>query len=75
MADFTAEELPLIQKYLQDTFRNTGFALKLRKTPDSIEVLFDGEFIGTMYKDDEDGEICYDLNMAILEGDLPGAVG
>ena len=74
MADFTAEELPLIQRYLQDTFKNTGFALKMRKTPDSVEVLLEGEFIGVLYKDDEDGEICYNFNMAILEMDVPGSV-
>lgn len=74
MADFKAEELPLIQQYLQETFKNTGFALKMRKTPDSIEVLLNGEFIATIYKDDEDGDISYDFNMAILEEDLPGAV-
>jgi len=67
------EEVSRLQSYLQDTFKNTGFALKMReKTKDSVEVLLDGEFIGLIYKD-EDGDFNFD--MAILEIDLPGATG
>ena len=29
------------------------------------------EFIGVLYKDDEDGDVSYDFNMSILEFDLP----
>ena len=31
------------------------------------------EFIGVLFKDEEDGEISYSFNMAILEEDLPPA--
>ncbi|MCB1652203.1 MAG: DUF3126 family protein [Alphaproteobacteria bacterium] len=68
------EEVSRLQAYLQNKFKNTGFALKLRdKTKDSVEVILNGEFIGVIYKDDEDGDISYDFNMAILEEDLPGS--
>jgi hypothetical protein len=30
-----------------------------------------GEFIGVIFKDEEDGETSYAFNMAILEMDLP----
>lgn len=76
MADIQPEEVSRLQTYLQGKFKNTGFALKIReKVTDSVEVLLDGEFLGVIYKDDEDGDISFDFNMAILEFDLPGSTG
>lgn len=69
-----ATEVSRLQSYLQDKFGHNGIALKIReKATDSVEVILNGEFIGLIYKDDEDGEISYDFNMAILEIDLPGS--
>lgn len=74
MTTIKAEEVSRIQKYMQDTFKNKGFALKMReKATDSVEVLLDGEFIGVVYKDDDEGEVSYNFSMAILEFDLPGS--
>lgn len=74
MATIQPEEVSRLQAYLQNKFGTSGFALKMReKAKDSVEVLLNGEFIGTLYKDDEDGDISFDFNMAILEEDLPGA--
>lgn len=71
---FKAEELPRLQNYLENKFGARGFALKLReKANDSAEVLLNGEFIGVIYKDEEDGEVSYDFNMAILSMDLNSA--
>ncbi len=71
---FTAEELPRLQKYLQERFGHNGFALKMReKVGDSVEVLINGEFIGVIYKDTEEGEVSYNFSMAILDIDLPAA--
>ena len=73
MIEIQPEEVSRLQTYMQKRFKNTGFALKMReKAKDSVEVLLDGEFIGLIYKD-EDGDFNFD--MAILEIDLPGAVG
>ncbi|MEZ5813807.1 MAG: DUF3126 family protein [Alphaproteobacteria bacterium] len=73
MANIQPEEVSRLQSYMQNRFKNTGFALKIRdKVADSVEVLLDGEFIGLIYKD-EDGDFNFD--MAILEIDLPGAIG
>ena len=67
-------EVSRIQAYLQDKFGHNGIALKMRdKVNDSVEVILNGEFIGLVYKDEDEGEISYDFNMAILEMDLPGA--
>lgn len=71
---FSKTEITRLQKYMQQKFGNTKLALSERKeVKDSVEVTLAGEFIGTIYKDEEDGEISYDFNMAILEMDLPGA--
>lgn len=74
MPTIEAEEVSRIQAYMQTKFKNKGFALKMReKADDSAEVLLDGEFIGLVYKDDEDGDVSYNFSMAILSFDLPGS--
>ena len=67
-------EIARLQKYLQEKFTNKKISLVVRKeAKDSVEVLLDAEFIGIIYRDEDDGEISYDFNMAILEIDLPAA--
>ena len=69
---FTASETSLLQKYLVQKFGNPGITVRARKNaPDSLEVLINGEFIATSYKDTDEGETSYDFNMAILDIDLP----
>ena len=68
----TEAEVQKLQNYLRNKFGNDKFRLVDRiKSIDSLEVYLDEEFIGTLYRDDEDGEVSYDFNMAILEIDLP----
>lgn len=67
-------EITRLQSYLQTKFTNKKLSLAERKeAKDSVEVMLDGEFIGVIYRDDDEGEISYDFNMAILEVDLPAA--
>lgn len=67
-------EIVRLQKYLQDKFGNKTLSLAERKeAKDSVEVMLGGEFIGVIYRDDDEGDISYDFNMAILEMDLPAA--
>lgn len=71
---FTTDEAKRVQKYLQTKFANQKISVgAMSKSGDSAEILLDGEFMGTLYKDTEDGETSYDFNMAILEMDLPTA--
>ena len=66
-----AEEVSKLQAYLQGKFGHNGIALKMReKANDSVEVILNGEFIGVIYKDEDEGETSYDFNMAILDIDL-----
>jgi len=73
-AAFTTAEIGRLQKYLQTKFGNQKLTLAQRKeSKDSVEVMLAGEFIGTIYRDEDEGDISYDFNMAILEMDLPDA--
>jgi len=68
----TEVEVQKLQNYLREKFGNGNFRLVDRiKSTDSVEVYLAEEFIGTLYRDEEDGEISYAFNMAILEIDLP----
>ncbi len=68
----TRSEIWQVEKYLRNLFRLDTISLVERpKQPDSVEVLVNGEFIGVVFKDEEDGEVSYAFNMAILEMDLP----
>lgn len=70
--EITPDELIKIQAYLRSKFGNEGLAVRPRsQTTDSIEVLLNGEFIGLVYKDEDEGETSYDFNMSILDIDLP----
>lgn len=71
MSAISKQESDKLQAYLQKTFGNKNLTLRTRdRATDSLEVLLDGEFIGTIYKDEEDGGTAYDFNMAILDIDL-----
>lgn len=65
-------EIARLQQYLQGKFNLPGLAVRGRANKDdSAEVYFGDEFIGVIFRDDEDGDVSYDFNMAILEIDLP----
>lgn len=69
----TPEEIQKLQIYLQRKFGQSELILRTRKTGDSVEVLLKGEFLGVIYKDEDEGETSYDFNMAILDIDLDEA--
>jgi hypothetical protein len=67
----TRSEIWRLEKYLRNLFRLDTITLMERQQKDSVEVHVAGEFIALIYKNEEDGDISYDLNMSILEMDLP----
>ena len=70
----TRSEIWRLEKYLRNLFRlDTITIVERPKQNDSVEVHINGEFIGVLFKDEEDGETSYAFNMAILEMDLPEA--
>ena len=71
----TLNEITRVQEYLRLSFSNNRIKVHQPKKPGApIEVYLGGEFIGVLYRDEEDGEISYTLNVSILEEDLPPAV-
>jgi hypothetical protein len=70
----TRSEIWRLEKYLRSLFRlDTITIVERPKQQDSVEVHINGDFIGVLFKDEEDGETSYAFNMAILEMDLPEA--
>ena len=65
------EEIQSLQNFLTTKFRGADIKLKSRKeTDDSVEFIIDGETLGIVFKDDEDGDICYHVQMTILSEDI-----
>ncbi len=65
-------EIARLQDYLRGKFAVPDITVRGRSNKDdSAEVYFGDEFIGVIFRDDEDGDVSYDFNMAILEIDLP----
>lgn len=66
------QEIVKLEKYLRSTFRLDTIEVRQRpQKDDSAEVYIGDEFIGVLYRDDEDGELSYSFSMAILDFDLP----
>jgi len=69
----TPQEIIKVQNYLRKTFGTQTLRIVARaKKQDSAEVMLGEEFIGIIFKDDEDGETTYHFQMSILEMDLDG---
>jgi hypothetical protein len=67
------DEIKRVERYLQRSFGNQALkVVKRANKDDSAEVLNGDEFIGVVFRDDEDGEISYSFNMSILSIDLEG---
>ncbi|MEQ1944523.1 DUF3126 family protein [Mesorhizobium sp. VNQ89] len=63
------EEIRKLTAYLKRVFQNPTIDVKARpRKEDSAEVYIGEEFIGLIYKDEEDGD--YNFQMAILDIDL-----
>ncbi len=65
------KEINRLEIYLRNKFNLPTLAVKARpRKNDSAEVFIGDEFIGVIYRDDEDGELSWNFQMAILEVDL-----
>nr|WP_210278207.1 DUF3126 family protein [Phyllobacterium myrsinacearum] len=65
------EELKKLDSYFKRTFGNTELTVKARpRKDDSAELYLGDEFLGLIYKDEDEGELSYNFSMAILDMDL-----
>jgi hypothetical protein len=63
------EEIKKLDAYFKRAFANPRLQVKARpRKDDSCEVYLGDEFLGLVYKDEEDGD--YNFSMAILDVDL-----
>ena len=70
----TPQEMVRVQTYLRKLFGTKTLSVRARaKVKDSAEVYVGEDFVGTLSVDNEDGELCYQFQMAILELDLEDA--
>ena len=63
--------LSKIQNYLRLTLGSKNLKVEGRQNKlDSADVTLNGEFLGVIFEDKEDGDVCYHFNMTILDIDL-----
>lgn len=66
-----AREIERLQQYFRNTFKLPEMRVLARpKKEDSAEVYIGDEFIGVLFRDEEEGELSYSFQMAILDFDL-----
>ncbi len=67
----TREEITRLESYLRGKFELPKLEVRPRqKQDDSAEVYIASEFIGVLYRDEDDEDLSYQFQMAILEMDL-----
>ena len=66
-----ADEIRKLDAYFKRTFQNPALTVKARpRKDDSCELYLGEEFLGIIFKDEEEGELSYNFSMAILDIDL-----
>jgi hypothetical protein len=65
------QEIEKLQSFFRKRFKMPSIAVRARpQKADSAELYIGDEFIGVIYRDDEEGDLSYNFTMAILEIDL-----
>lgn len=65
------EEIANLQKFMQKRFDLPSITVRARpRKDDSAEVYIGDEFIGVLFRDDEDEDLSWSFSMAILEFDI-----
>lgn len=67
----TPQEAKSVETYLRKLFDNRSIQVRARpKAADAVEMYVGDEFVGVIAKDTEDGEVCYQISMTVLDIDL-----
>ncbi len=68
----TPTEITRVETYLRRVLGTARIEIPVpQRKGASVEVMIDKEFLGTVHRDDEDGEVSFALHITILEEDLP----
>ncbi|MCT4656555.1 MAG: DUF3126 family protein [Cohaesibacter sp.] len=67
-------ELAKLQNFMRKALQSPNLEVRARpRKNDSAEVYVADEFVGVLFKDDEDDDLSYNFSMAILDYDLEEA--
>ncbi len=67
-------DIARVQAYLRKLFGNDRIHVDApKKAGATVEFRIGDEFVGTLHRDEDDGEVSFSLQMVILEEDLPAA--
>ena len=65
-------DIARVQAYLRATLGNKDIHIDApKRSGASAEVRVREEFIGTLHRDEDDGEVSFSLTISILDEDLP----
>lgn len=65
------DELHKLDAFFKRTFQNAALQVKARpQKSDSAELYLGEEFLGIVFRDEDEGELSYNFSMAILDIDL-----
>lgn len=74
MADMTLSEVSRLQTTLQRLLGSQKLTVnKPARKGMSVELAVSGEVIGTVHRDEDEGEVSYAIHITVLEEDLPPA--
>ncbi|BCK76884.1 MAG: DUF3126 family protein [Acetobacter sp.] len=75
MSNISTSEISRLQTTLRRLLGAKGLSVNAPPRPGlSVELAVDGEVIGTIHRDDDEGEVSYAINIILLEEDLPPPV-
>ncbi|MCW5696885.1 MAG: DUF3126 family protein [Bauldia sp.] len=63
-------EIRKLEAFFQKKFKLPTIEVRQRPKKDSAELFIGDEFIGVLYRDEDEGEVSYNFTMAILDIDL-----
>lgn len=65
------EEIRKLDAYFKSVFQNPSLTVRARpRKDDSCELYLGDEFLGIIFRDEDEGELSYNFSMAILDVDL-----
>jgi hypothetical protein len=66
-------DIARVEAYLRTTLGSDRIRIEAPKTRGaSVEIRAGREFLGTLHRDEDDGEVSFSVHITILEEDLPG---
>lgn len=72
----TDTDVARVQAYLRATLGNDRLRIEVpKKKGATVEVFVGQDFLGTLHRDDDEGEVSFSLHISILDEDLPAVAG